>query len=249
MQPVTRLGLIQVLCKNVSKSIVENKTNTSSRDSFQDPCLKIDGKTHRGTRELHLSPFKTIHPVLSRPWLCAHALRLLSRPQPKIHMRQEEEYRHKLTPFKTLGVDGIRVIREKDNANRVKDMVKNRGRETSFRTMGKSGRKKVSFQDMEHEVSKAPSFKTIDKSGTNRVSFKTIEETNNKSISFKTFDDWVKARTANCDTALKDALSFISEKKSAIDGEKDSHMSKTCTTREIQPQQYRAKQPVDRQPQ
>ena len=80
-------------------------------------------------------------------------------------MRQtpESKDRHKLTPFKTPGVDGIRVIREKDNANRVKDMVKNRGRETSFKTMGKSGRKKVSFQDMEHEVSKAPSFKTMTK--------------------------------------------------------------------------------------
>ena len=88
-------------------------------------------------------------------------------------------------------------------------MVKNRGRETSFKTMGKSGRKKVSFQDTEHEVSKAPSFKTI-------------EETNNKLISFKTFDDWVKARIANCDMALKDALSFISGKKLAVDGEKDS---------------------------
>ena len=43
----TRLGLIHVLCKNVSKSIlaIENKINTCSRDSFQDPCLKIDGKT------------------------------------------------------------------------------------------------------------------------------------------------------------------------------------------------------------
>ena len=43
----TRLGLICVLCKNVSKSVsaIENKTNTSSRDSFQDHCLKIDGKT------------------------------------------------------------------------------------------------------------------------------------------------------------------------------------------------------------
>ena len=42
----TRLGLICVLCKNVSKSVlaIENKTNTSSRDSFQDHCLKIDGK-------------------------------------------------------------------------------------------------------------------------------------------------------------------------------------------------------------
>ena len=38
----TRLGLIYVLCKNVSKSVsaIENKTNTSSRDSFQDHHLK-----------------------------------------------------------------------------------------------------------------------------------------------------------------------------------------------------------------
>ena len=49
-----------------------------------------------------------------------------------------------------------------------------------------------------------------------------MEETNNKLISFKTFDDRIKAMTAKYDTALKDALSFISEKKSALDREKDS---------------------------
>ena len=68
--------------------------------------------------------------VLSRPWLCAHALRLLSRPQPKIHQAGESQNAQSetqvKTPFKTISVDGIRVIREKDNANRVKDTVKNR---------------------------------------------------------------------------------------------------------------------------
>ena len=108
-------------------------------------------------------------------------------------MRQKRAKQTQVDSFQDPWCRCIRVTREKDNANRVKDMVKNRGRETSFKTMGKSGRKKVSFQDMEHEVSKAPSFKTI-------------EDTSNKSISFKTFDDWVKARTANCDMALKDAL-------------------------------------------
>ena len=41
-----RLGLIPVLCKNVSKSIsaIENKTNPSSSSSFQDHQLNIDGK-------------------------------------------------------------------------------------------------------------------------------------------------------------------------------------------------------------
>ena len=49
-----------------------------------------------------------------------------------------------------------------------------------------------------------------------------MKDTNKKSISFKTFDDWVKARTAHCDMALKDGLSFVSDKKSAIGREKDS---------------------------
>ena len=129
--------------------------------------------------------------------------------------------------------------KRKGQCKRVNETVKNRGRETSFKTMGKSGRNKVSFQDMENEVSKAISFKTIDKSGTKRVSFKTTEETNNisihfktfdewiktrkanKSISFKTFDEWVKERTEKCDTQLKASLSFVSGTKSARDGEKD----------------------------
>ena len=102
------------------------------------------------------------------------------------------------------------VTRGKDDAIRVKDTVENRGEKTSFKTPGKSGWTKVSFQDKEHKVSKANSFKTP------------VKDTNNESISFKTFDDWVKARTAHCDKALKDDLSFISDKKSAVDGEKDS---------------------------
>ena len=38
----SRLGLVQVLCKNISKSVsgIENNTNTSSKDSFQDHCLE-----------------------------------------------------------------------------------------------------------------------------------------------------------------------------------------------------------------
>ena len=141
-----------------------------------------------------------------------------------------------LTPFKTPVIDGIHITRGKDDANIVKDMVKIRGTKTSFKTLGKSGRKKFSFQGKEHEVSKANSFKTPDKG------------TNKKSISFKTFDDWVKARIAHCDMALKDNLSFISDKKSAVDGEKGLTMSKMCMTKEIQAQQYRARQQVDRQP-
>ena len=57
-----------------------------------------------------------------------------------------------------------------------------------------------------------------------------MEETNNWLISFKTFDQWVKARTAKCDMALKDALSFISEKTSSLDGEKDSSGARPAST-------------------
>ena len=224
----TRLGLICVLCKHVSKSIsaMENKTNTSSRDSFQDHCLKINGKTplrnqrvaYNSSQDHPSSSFKTM-----AKYTCTNTPFKTSVKDTQ-GMRQQD--RHKSTPFKTISVDGISVIREKDNANQVSNMVKKRGRETSFKTMTKSGRKRVSFQNTEHEVSKVTSFKTIDNSGTKRVSFKTIEETNNRSIPFKNFEEWVKARTqrlipfktfdewakarrAKHDMALKDASSFI----------------------------------------
>ena len=64
----SRLGLIHVLCKNVSKSIIENKRNTNFRDSFQDHCLKKDGKTSQGNQRVasksfqdHLSSFFQDH--------------------------------------------------------------------------------------------------------------------------------------------------------------------------------------------
>ena len=44
-----RLGLIKVLCKNVSKSVsaIEKMTKDTMRNSFQDHPLWIDGKTPR----------------------------------------------------------------------------------------------------------------------------------------------------------------------------------------------------------
>ena len=81
---------------------------------------------------------------------------------------RNEQTRHKLTPFKNPVIDGICVTREKDVANRVKDTIKSRGRKTSFKTLGKSGRNKVSFQDKEHEVGKVNSFKTIEDTNLNQ---------------------------------------------------------------------------------
>ena len=154
-------------------------------------------KYHRGSGGLHLIPFKTI---------C---------PNPHNTMAKCTCTK---TPFKTMNVDGITVIRKTGNTSY---MAKNRSRETSFKTMGKSGRKVVSFQDMVDEVSKAVSFKTIKNDGTKSASFQTMEETHNRPHSFKIFNDWVKARTTKCDTALKDALSFISGKALTQDREKD----------------------------
>ena len=44
--PSIRLGVIKVLCKNISKSVLAiEKTENSSKNSFQDHQLNIDGKT------------------------------------------------------------------------------------------------------------------------------------------------------------------------------------------------------------
>ena len=122
-----------------------------------------------------------------------------------------------MTPFKTPVhiLDGITV-------NRSRDLVKNRNKQTSFKTMGKSGIENAS-QDMVEKVStKLIPFKTPDiKYRTSRVHFKTLDKeikddtvkNDTNTAHFKTFDDWVKARKMKCDTALKDALSFISEKE------------------------------------
>ena len=64
----SQLGLIQVLYKNlnVSKSVstIENKTNTSSRDSLQDPSLKIDGTTQLMNQRVASNSFQD-HPSSS----------------------------------------------------------------------------------------------------------------------------------------------------------------------------------------
>ena len=213
-----RLGLLKVLCKNISKSVsaIENKTNTNSRDSFQDHYLKIVGKMlWRNQRVASKSfqdyptssfktmarctctetPFKTPADTHSRNEHNRHKLTHFKTlgvdstwviremhietpfKSPANMQKRNEKNRHKMTHFKTPVFDGICITRGKDDANRVKYMVKYRGKKTSFKTLGKSRRKKVSFREKEHMVSKANSFNTP------------VKDTNKKSISFKTFDD------------------------------------------------------------
>ena len=105
--------------------------------------------------------------------------RVISRPQPTVHEAVESNRRQKLTPFKT-------PVHIQD-----RDLVRNRGRQTHFKTLGKSGTK----------VSR------------NLTPFKTPDVTHRTGrVHFKTFDDWIEARRANCDTLLKDVSSFVSEK-------------------------------------
>ena len=53
---------------------------------------------------------------------------------PAFTQERNKQNRHKSTPFKIPVISGYRVTREKDDANRVKDMVKNKGRKMSFKT-------------------------------------------------------------------------------------------------------------------
>ena len=99
----SRLGLIQVLCKNVSKSVstIENKTNTSSRDSFQDHCLKIDGKMSQRNQGVALKSFQD-HPPSSFKTMAMCTCTETFFKTPANTQGRNEQNRHKLTPFKTL---------------------------------------------------------------------------------------------------------------------------------------------------
>ena len=106
-----RLGLIQVLCKNVAKfiSAVENKENANSSNSFQDYQLKIDGKTpckkqrskSESFQDHSSNSFKTpaINAKSETPFKTPHkdtAKSLLSRPATKSGKKET-----KLASFKT----------------------------------------------------------------------------------------------------------------------------------------------------
>ena len=272
-------SLVQVLCKNVSVCFSNRKQDKNQLERFlsrpllenrwqktakePESCIKVlsnhppsSFKTMAtctctetpfrtsantwGRREWYkLTPFKTLDVDSIRVTRETCTETPFKTPAKNTRGRREQN-RHKLTPFKTPGVNGRSVNREKDNADRVKDTVKNRGKETSFKTLGKSGRKKVSFQDTENRVSKANSLKTIEDTSKSPLHFMTFQEwvkarKANKLISFKTFDDWIKTITANCDTALKDVLSFISDKKPAVDGEKDSWWERPAQPKRLNP--------------
>ena len=101
-----------------------------------------------------------------------------------------EQQRQKLTPFKTPA----HILD--------RDLVKNRSRQTSFKTMDKSGRKNIASQDTVRKVSE------------NLIPFKTPDiKYRTSRVHFKTFDDWIKARKMNCDMVLKDVSKVSFQKR------------------------------------
>ena len=159
------------------------------------------------------TPFKTLH--INGIWVSSE------KNIEKTHFKtitngtrgSREQHRQKLTPFKTL----VHVLD--------RDLVKNRGRQTHFKTMGKSGRK-VSEN--------LTPFKTPD------IKYRTSR------VHFKTFDDWVKARKMKCDTVLKDVSSFISEKVEVDRPRATDAPTRSCPSRR-QPNSWWTKRNGDRQ--
>ena len=103
----SRLGLIQVLCQNISKSVsaIENKTNTSSRDPFK----SLAENRWQSTMEERESCIK-VHPPSSFKTMAMCTC--TETPFKTLANTQGRRKQLKLTHFKTLDVDGIRVIGE-----------------------------------------------------------------------------------------------------------------------------------------
>ena len=137
-----RLGLLEVLCKNISKSVsaIENKTNTSSRDSFQDHYSKIDSKMSWRNQRVASKSFQD-HPPSSFKTMatCTCNDTPLKTPANTQGMRKQS----RLTPFKTLEVDGITVTGETYTETPFKTPADTQGRNehnrhklTNFKILG-----------------------------------------------------------------------------------------------------------------
>ena len=131
-----RLGLIRVLCKNISKSVlaIEKTTGNSMRNSFQDHPIRIDGKTpwkrqrsksessahsfqdHLGTDNLHGDKNRG-KSVLSRPSTkCV-------KSEPKSNNKAIESQKvHKKGSFKTIPDGSQKDTSSKTIVNRVNNL-------------------------------------------------------------------------------------------------------------------------------
>ena len=155
-----RLGLIQVLCKNISKSVLAiEKSENSTKNSFQDHQLRIDSKT---------------------PWRCQR-----SKSESSVHSFQDHLGNHhgdKQNGHKCPNKDSFKTIHQKSGKSALsrppnvpkmdpnlvhprpsslkmctkrvffkttKDGSKN---DTSFKTMGENDQKSTSFKTIVNRV-------------------------------------------------------------------------------------------------
>ena len=157
-----RLGLIQVLCKNISKSVlVIEKSENSIKNSFQDHRLRIDSKT---------------------PWRHQR-----SKSESLVHSFQDHLGNHhgdKQDGHKCPNKDSFKTIHQKSGKS-----VLSRPSTKCVKNGPKSGSSKAIKPQKLH---KKGSFKTIEDGSKNDTSFKTIGENGQKSTPFKTIVNRVK---------------------------------------------------------
>ena len=150
-----RLDLIQVLCKNISKSVLAiKKTENSSKNSFQDHQLDIHGKTPWKWQRSKSEPFQdhTVNSFQDHGKKC-----------------QNED------SFKTIHQKSGKSVLSRPSTK----CAKNGPKSTSFKTIeSQNVPKKGSFKTIEDGSKNDPSFKTIgENTGKNdqkSTSFKTI---------------------------------------------------------------------------
>ena len=158
-----RLGLIQVLCKNISKSVlaIEKTSEKSTKNSFQDHQPRIDGKT---------------------PWRCQR-----SKSESLVHSFQDHLGNHhgdKENGHKCPDKDSFKIIHQKSGKS-----VLSRPSTKCAKNGPKSGSSKTIKSQNMH---KKGSFKTIKDGSKNDTSFKTTGENDQKSTSLKTIVNRVK---------------------------------------------------------
>ena len=179
-----RLGLIQVLCKNISKSVLAiEKTENSSKNSFQDHRLNIDGKT---------------------PWK-----RQRSKSKSSVHSFQDHSdnpHGDKENSNKCPDKDSFKTIHQKS----VKSVLSRPSTKCAINGPKSGSFKTIESQNMQ----KKGSFKTIEDGSKNNTSFKTIGENDQKSTSFKTIANRVKNLNPQYMVPIDEASQVISDPKS-----------------------------------
>ena len=179
-----RLGLIQVLCKNISKSVLAiEKSENNTKNSFQDHRLRIDSRT---------------------PWRHQR-----SKSESLVHSFQDHLGNHhgdKENGHKCPDEDSFKTILQKSGKS-----VLSRPSTKCAKNGPKSGSPKAIKSQNLHK--KGP-FKTIKDGSKNNTSFKTIGENDQKSTSFKTIVNRVKNLNPQYMVPVDEASQVISDPKS-----------------------------------